>query len=85
MATSSKMPYVVGGVTGLVVWLGWFFLYVKAKQPALEAIARTEAPIIAEDAAKAYIAARYGLTPEIMRRISARAGFITTITDALRR
>lgn len=68
-----------------VAWTGWFLLFAKKKQPELEAIARVEAPRIAEDAAKAYIASRYGLTPELMRRISDRAGLFTNIVNSFQR
>jgi hypothetical protein len=75
----------VGSVAGVAAWVGWFLLYAKAKQPELARIGAQIAPQIAEEAAKAYIARNYGLTPEIMQRISARAGLITNVVDAFRR
>lgn len=81
--TPRTQAILVGGGVGLAVWVGWFIMYAKGAQPHLEVVARDAAPQIAEDAAKAYIAQRYGLTPEIMHRIAARAGVITSLVNII--
>lgn len=74
-----------GSAAGFVAWTGWFLLFAKKKQPALEALGAQIAPQIAEDAAKAYIAQAYGLTPAVMQRITSRAGLITNLVNAFHR
>ncbi len=72
----------VGSVAGLVAWGVWFALFVKRTQPALEARAQEIAPAIAEQAALGYIAEKYGLTPEILQRITIRVGTVTNLVNA---
>lgn len=83
--TPRTQAMLVGGITGLAAWVGWFVLYAKRKQPALEALGAQLGPVIAEDAAKQYLAQRYGLTPAVMQSIRNRTGLITNVIDAIRR
>lgn len=83
--TPRTQSIAVGAVAGAVTWVAFFLLYAQRKQPALEALGAEIAPQIAEDAAKQYIATRYGLTPAVIRGISSRVGLVTNLVDAFRR
>lgn len=82
--TPRTKAVLIGGGVSLGVWVAWFALYINQKKPALARLATEVAPSIAEDAAKAYLAQHYGLTPEIMQRISTRAGQISSVVSAFR-
>lgn len=84
MTPKTQVALIASG-TALLTWVGWFLAFAKQKQPALEALATAEAPGIAEEAAKAWIAQHYGLTPELIRRISTRVSTFTDLLSAIRR
>ena len=83
--TPRNQALLIGGGAGLVAWGAWFYAYTKSEKAAFTRVATEAAPQIAEDAAKAYLAEHFGLTPDILRRITARTGQITTLVNAFRR
>lgn len=61
----------------------FMLMHVKAKAPQLAAMGEEIGPAVAEDAVKAWISKRFGVTPDMFRRISARTTELRSFANLL--
>lgn len=61
----------------------FMLMHAKAKAPQLAAMGEELGPDIAEQAVRAWITKRFGITPEMFRRISARTTELRSFANLL--
>jgi hypothetical protein len=73
----------LAAAASLATFTIFMLAHAKAKAPELAALGEELGPNIAEDAVKAWITKRFGVTPEMFRRISARTTELRSFANLL--